>query len=591
MIIFLSLVLLAAKLVASSISFNSHVRNVILDVLRNFHHQNSFNTTASLQIRLPAENNTKDNSKEFSTISRNQRNLALLEELGFEIFEYLDVKSIYNFMLSNLKFFEIGKVFINRKLYIFCPYLLTNYNSFNLSLFSILKQHFKESTTVYDSTVHDELQLLTLKFYFNEGDEFKGMNKTLFYYFLCLFHESIYGIGFSPPTSREDCKVKLVRNLRLYDLPKSYNFIMNLKSKTLFDSFSTVNKSFQWKLRNWKRTLKFFYNRPSEEDIDQFILDHGYFQEIHHNPIPDEFKVAILEIKESSIDESCHFQSMCYLSHHNSYSQIMFNRYMQTDPDLDSDYNNSMIIRDFRFTEAIEKELHNSENRRALNYILTRNTINRFNPSDTLSFDVHDIVTGMVELILSTSYSLSQIEMFSEFIRSQNNPKILKFLLSKIFSYSCHVLLEVILDETMIPLSLFIYESYGKITSLMSKQFQPNMIFFETFIDRVMTSESIVLLLFIHPNHLKILEPLIKDRFNLNICYHFNLDVEKIYKTIFDSEKAKNLFDRIISFVDLLKFFGLESLLNIFTSDPSRWNNVDCHNFPLISIKHLIQPF
>lgn len=98
----------------------------------------------------------------------------------------------------------------------------------------------------------------------------------------------------------EDCKVKFVRNLRFYDLSKSYNFIMNLKSKTLFDSFSTVYELFRWKSRAWKRTLKFFYNRPSEVDIDRFLLDRGYFQTIHLIPISDEFKVAILEIKESS---------------------------------------------------------------------------------------------------------------------------------------------------------------------------------------------------------------------------------------------------------------------------------------------------
>ena len=403
----------------------------------------------------------------------------------------------------------------------------------------------------------------------------------------------IFGIEACAPISQEDCKVKFIRNLRFYDMPKSYHYMMKLEKSEIFDgSFSSDVDYINTELKIWKEYLAFFYNRPSIEEIDQFIYDRNYISSVHLVGMPHEFKVAVFEIKESAIDENEIFNVLCYLSHYNSFSQILFDRYLNSNPELEFDYYNSMIIRDCRLSLAIENVLHDSTDRSLKLYIRSRNSVDRFNLEDFKDLKIAHIMLEMTELLYSTSFNLSKLDMFSKCLRAQTNPLIVQHIFNLIFSHSSQFLLEIILTESPFTLNYFSYENASKITifSVFSRPILPSKSFIETVFMKMNIYDPIFIL-FMSPIFLVNSKQFIKDRFNLNICYHFNLDFRPIVYSPLSNEQAIQLDNKIISFVNLLKFIGKESLLHIFTSDPTLWNHGDHQQYPLISLRHLINIF
>lgn len=313
----------------------------------------------------------------------------------------------------------------NAKLYEFWPHFVTSDAEVNEMIFSLLNEHFIETGKLTDPSVYDELELMTLKIFF-EPELFNRYPGHLLQYVLCFFHEMIFGINAVAPTNLNDAKIKFVQKLYKYDMPRSYEYLMNSTNEGILDFSENpgINREF-WNLQKWREYLTYFYNRPS---IDE-VLEHASDPENRLSTDfikPYEFQVILNEILYPVASSKDLFEAIITNSNLTCFSPEMFHWYKL--------WNSGQItlskalpeISDFRFKyeyfSAIINSLDpNDEMGRRIEPMLHLygcNSVNRFSLDQIEAIPSRHLFKEIMEFSKSKSFTLAQYEMFSKIVSS-----------------------------------------------------------------------------------------------------------------------------------------------------------------------------
>jgi hypothetical protein len=217
------------------------------------------------------------NDSETSTIL--SRYPAKLKQV---FFENLDFKSINILSQSNKKAAILSDSTIALRLAAFNPHFVFDDELVNSLLLAILDKHFPNSKNLQSETIHDELQLLIMK-YTRKDLNFDAIPKNIYFYLISFINEAVNGVDaiFDPSV------IKICILLLKFKIPESYSYFKQFFADDFFKYSSNLL---------WENHLEFFSHNPSKEDVRRFfsipadINDWIYQREIH-----DGFYNAILE--------------------------------------------------------------------------------------------------------------------------------------------------------------------------------------------------------------------------------------------------------------------------------------------------------
>lgn len=114
----------------------------------------------------------------------------------------------------------------------FSPHFVTADAELNGMICSLLENNFHEAANISDPRAFDELELMTLKVFF-ETEQFTSYPSQVLQFILCFLHEMIYINHAITPTNPNSAKIMFIRKLYEYDLPKSFDYLVNLEHPDL----------------------------------------------------------------------------------------------------------------------------------------------------------------------------------------------------------------------------------------------------------------------------------------------------------------------------------------------------------------------
>jgi hypothetical protein len=207
-------------------------------------------------------------------------------------FKHLSIISQVNRSLKN----EV-KISTEHRLTKFHSHFATEDPLVNNLLYSVLNEHFRSINSSNDPLIHDYLQLLCAKYFFDDLD-FSVIPSNIYYYIICFMFEMIYETNLRTPVSIFEFLNDFVCSLRVseHSLENSYAYVFSkcqnesMHSNTVIDivdraSLTNFNAmedlvsvygteaAIKWS--NICEYLEFFHSKPSIEEIkSKFSLGH-----------------------------------------------------------------------------------------------------------------------------------------------------------------------------------------------------------------------------------------------------------------------------------------------------------------------------
>jgi hypothetical protein len=214
-------------------SIDGRIRRCLLEGLKRFH-------SNSAPLKTPIFNDSKD-----STILS-----SYPVELKQVFFEYLDFKSIKKLSQCNKQAAHFTVPIIVQRLATFNPHFVFDDELVNSLLLAILDKHFPNSKNLNSETIHDELQLLIMK-YSRDDLNFDSIPKNIYFYLISFINEAVYGVDaiiFQP-----FCILLLK-----FKMSETYKYFKQVFSDYFF--------KYRLKLQ-WENHLDFFSHNPSKEEV------------------------------------------------------------------------------------------------------------------------------------------------------------------------------------------------------------------------------------------------------------------------------------------------------------------------------------
>jgi hypothetical protein len=430
------------------------------------------------------------------------------------------------------------KEVVRHRLFQFNPHFVTEDELTNNLLFSIITDHFKNTFSLNRSCpiVHDELQLLTMKVVFNQVS-FESFDKTVFYYILSFFHEILYGIDAVTPFYRDECMIEFVRRRMLgFDLPMSLEFITHLEHPDLRISST------------WESDLRLFSSLTPREIFTTMI------PRIHELSI--ECFMALTELMPSFQIVSMPLSYISNLSQTETAYELK-KRFSHEDPRL---------------------------------YFYTRSSVDHFSLSD-YSFD--DMFRHIEDLATAKALTLAQMQMFSEIIRSPEiSTNDLSRILRSVYIASNEVLFDILMKEHKVPLNIFfrnasktkvfpVWTGIENLSSGFSNLFMKHL--------NPLVRDPLIFIAMDKALFQAIVDG-IRDRFDWDRVYSFNLSSEELRRFIFGYRLIRDFAGKTASFrdvidstcsIDLKKclFPDINEIPSSFSGNPISVNGEDLYSY------------
>jgi hypothetical protein len=376
-------------------SVDGRIRRCLLEGLKRFH-------TNSAPLTTPILNDAETSN----ILSRYPVELKQL------FVEYLDYKSIKKLSQCNKKAARFTVPIIAQKLASFNPHFAFDDELVNSLLLAVLDKHFPNSKYLQSETIHDELQLLIMK-YSRDDLNFDSIPKNIYFYLILFINEAVHGVDAIFDSSIQHFCILLLK----FKIPESCSYFRQFFADDFF------GHSFD---KSWENHLDFFSQNPSKEEVRFFfeipadINDWVKPREMHYG-----FYNAILELfYDEFTDENVVYLYNNMIAWHlqeDCFSLKDFNRryYSIIDEDeLMRDYNNP-----YPFSSHLLAIVCNELSIRfgiSINtcYFSSRNVLNELSMDRVASFDSETILKQL------TRYPVNRIYDFEFLVTLMNSELI-----------------------------------------------------------------------------------------------------------------------------------------------------------------------
>jgi hypothetical protein len=440
-------------------------------------------------------------------------------DLKQKIFEFLDFKhlSIISQVKKSMK--NAVKIATERRLSKFHSHFVNEDPLVNNLLYSVLNEHFRSIKSANDPLIHDYLQLLCAKYFFDDLD-FSVIPSNIYYYIICFMFEMIYETNLRTPVSIFEFLNDFVCSLRVAEhfLENSYSYVFSKYQEEceIYEDFSKCNH------------LEFFHSKPSLEAI-RLKYDLANIGHLSH-----EFCVAVMEsfISTNMAVEDLFWIYKCFSipSEERHYSPLLVEIIRSNEALF------SLVATSWSRGKyfSLFLEAYKAINDRELSSLSeTFDSISPIKPLkfyDALNYDMSELISynedgdsdesdgeddhknsHLVRLFFSQSYSLSKIDAFSTMI-SLDQVKLQKC--TYFFSAMNHILaVEMLAKESRQTLEKQLIESILFYS-------HDHVKFLRLLIDILPTNDPF-LLLFIPVETLKLLAKTssLQDKFDLSLHY------------------------------------------------------------------------
>jgi hypothetical protein len=468
-------------------------------------------------------------------------------ELKQLFFGNLDYKSIKKLSQCNKKAAHFTVPIIAQKLASFNPHFVFDDELVNSLLLAVLDKHFTKSKNLQSEKIHDELQLLILK-YSRDDLNFDSIPKNIYFYLISFINEAVYGVDAIFESSISNFCVLLLR----FKIPKSYKYYRRFFAKNIFKYSANLP---------WKHHLKFFSQNPSKEEIRRhFEIPADINDWIKPRQIDDEFIKVVLELFYDEFTDENVVNLYYAWNMFFSFTLKAFIRRFFSIIDEDelmkaynfhifySNTNRTIICNELaeRFGKTIDTCCFS-----------TRISLNELSLDRLASFDSETIF----KQLKLYSYSDSRIYDFELVVTVINSDLITPKLLFKILKHfiykSSYDVVELLIKEANQPINFIDYFSCHVSTPLTDYFGRvPEKIFLE-FVDSV--NDPLICLMILSNFHLEAKNIIQKKRLNLNKVYRIDLKLGFkvclfVGRTMHFKQMLKELIDPKMNNV-----FGLDS--------------------------------
>jgi hypothetical protein len=509
-------------------SVDGRIRKCLLEGLKRFH-----TNSAPLKTSL-------NDSETFAFLSRYPAEIKQL------FFEYLDFKSIKKLSQCNKKAAHFTVPIIAQKLASFNPHFVFDCELVNSLLMAVLDKHFPKSKNLQSETIHDELQLLILK-YSRDDLNFDSIPKNIYFYLISFMNEAVYGVDAIFDSSISNFCVLLLR----FKIPKSYKYYRRFFAKNSFKYSANLL---------WENHLKFFSLNPSKEEIrNYFSIPADINDWIKPREIHDGFYYAILELfyDEFTDENVVNFYDAFDIEEYFSLKAFS-RRYFS-------------IIDDDELMWAYKYDLFYSNHRAIICNELavrfgktigtccfsTRNSLNELSLDRFALFDSETILEQLNNYPIRGIYDFELVVtvMNSDFIGPELRLEILKHY----FYDNSYDVVELLIKETNQPIKFI---EYCPLTHFICQL--PEKIVLE-FVDSV--NDPLICLMILYSNFPPEANHIIQKKIlNLNRIYRFDLDIDIHYKMC-------HFVGRTMHFKQILKELNNPKLNEAFNLDSNDLNH------------------
>jgi hypothetical protein len=438
------------------------------------------------------------------------------------------LKSIKKLSQCNKKAALLSVPTIAQRLASFNPHFAFDDELVNSLLLAVLDKHFPKSKNLNSETIHDELQLLFMK-YFNNDLNFDSIPKNIYFYLISFINEAVYGVDAIFDISISNFCILLMK----FKMPESYKYFKQFIADFLFKYPENLP---------WGDDLEFFSQSPSKEEVRRhFEIPADINDWIKPRQIDDEFIKVVLELfyDEFTDENVVKFYDACDMNS-SVFSKAFIRRYFSLIDEAAlmrtyhfhafySNANRAIICNELsvRFGKTIDTC-----------YFSTRNSLNELSLDGVASFDSETIFKQLKQHPIRGIYDLEfiVIVMNSDFIGPKLRIEILKHYF---YVYCCYDVVELLIKETNQPIK---YIEYHPLTNFIGQL--PEKIFLE-FVDSI--NDPLICLIILE-------DCTFYFRGAKHIVQKKNLNLNKVY--IIDLKLSYNLcqfVDRTMHFKQILK--------------------------------------
>ena len=481
----------------------------------------------------------------------------------------------------------------------FSPYLVFKEDCINKLMHSFILEYFSEVRNLNDLKLFDAFEVVSINFIRKEFDD-TMISDDMMFLILSFFHEMIYGIDETLPTSVDQWKIIFVQKLLVRDMPEAadyYMFLFNEKlirklriitderSSVLYDQVEKIITFFRSNSNCNKCNLLKYYDEfiQNNEDVSNYAPELKFAIKLllHETLVPFNVK-DMIQFFEDLITNFSFSQS--FLDHFHCVSSYL---------NIEFKFKQSIKLKEVRMMKAIYKKLHLDSYQEYMKYLWTRDTLNPFdlnyfldlNSNCNTKISIHSIIKfnnpGLVhlnifnQLIQTTKYNFQVIN------RPQNSLQLELFS-----SWTSSIYLKIFLAQVSSPINMFVLLEKETVSTDRECWHIFNFDFVKIdhvkiFIENFKIYDDPLPLLFVNIDFLRQLQPLIVDKFNLKNYYKFDLILQsrnrfnlsngsllKLETCGLSFEKWKALQGKTLSFKKLIDFIGIEGLIDIFTTNP-----------------------
>jgi hypothetical protein len=509
-------------------SVDGRIRKCLLEGLKRFH-----TNSAPLKTSL-------NDSETFAFLSRYPAEIKQL------FFEYLDYKSIKKLSQCKKKAAHFTVPIIAQKLASFNPHFVFDDELVNSLLLAVLDKHFPKSKNLQSETIHDELQLLILK-YFKNDLNFDSIPKNIYFYLISFINEAVFGVDAIFDITISNFCILLMK----FKMPEGCSYFRQFFADDFFDHSSD---------KSWENHLDFFSHNPSKEDVRRhFEIPADINDWVKPRQIDDEFIKVVLELffDEFTDEKVVEFYAACDMNYY-VFSKAFTRRHFSIidedelmrayNDNYQSNYVRAIICNELsaRFGKTIDTC-----------YFSTRNSLNELSLDRVASFDSETII-NQLKLY---SHSKSRICDFKLIVTVMNSdlitPKLrLHVLQYYIYGYNYDVF-ELLVKETIQPINFIQYLSCHAFTPLTDCFGRVSAMIVLEFVDSV--NDPLICLMILGSNFPPESKNIIqRKRLNLNWVYRFDLKV---------GSKLCQFVGRTIHFKQILKELNDPKLNEAFNLD------------------------
>lgn len=478
---------------------------------------------------------------------------AFAVESGYTSIELFDnFSSIFSSLGASLSLFNTeAEAGINTYLFKFCPYFVTKDLFVDKIIHMALKDNFSDSVSIDSESFRDELHILTTKFVFNELD-FEKIPKNIYFYLISFLNEVAYGVDSTVPSSCDAWMVETLRISRSHNLQKFWEFMETFSlSKISYDSSELID-------------LMVFYKNFIENDIEQ-SPDSEYLKEKFSSMLGNQLYFSdpnidmLNDLFEKSRKLGLDLPKDLFELYLNSLSRermvdkLSFSRITKSNSSF------ARIICSKRITS--EK----------FNDFWTANSINPFNLDKFVmkNPDSDSIGEFLEQFLAIKSPSLAHLDVFSKLVSSEYVTS--NQLSSIVAKLNCPWFFEIIINEAKVPLTIFYLDSNNRLSATWRPFLLPVKEVFNRLFDYLMSDDPFILLT-IQPIFLEMFQSRIRDKFNLNLRYSFDLTSLEISQL--SSIIPLNLSNgQVLSFKEIVNCISIPELKEIFSSTPKEFED------------------